>query len=76
MSDLYAKGPGYENLVKVKLPSEADYPDLPKVVDEFTMNAISGRFEDIDAEYQKTLEVWKSNGGDILTQEANELLNK
>ena len=76
LSDLYAKGPGYENLVKVKLPSEADYPDLPKVVDEFTMNAISGRFEDIDAEYQKTWEVWKSNGGDILSQEANELLNK
>ena len=67
------KYPGYLNAFVIPLPSETEYPDLVRVVQEFTMKAINGSFGDLDAEYSKVLATWKKNGGDVLAKEANDL---
>lgn len=57
------------------LPSAADYmTELDKIADECFLDIITGA-KDITA-FDEMVETWYALGGDILTQEANDLYNK
>jgi len=70
----YHKGAGYENALKTSLPSQPKYEkDLLKLQQETFTKIINGE-KPID-EFDKFVEAWKSQGGDTLTQEANDWYN-
>ena len=60
-----------ERPLKLPLPSAVEYADLDKSLNEFFYRVILGQqsVEDWDS----VVATWQSNGGDVLTQEANEM---
>ena len=59
-----------EQPLKVALPSQAEYADVDKVLKEFFYKVILGT-QSVD-DYDDVVAEWRRNGGDVLTQEANE----
>ena len=59
-----------EQPLKVALPSQAEYADVDKVLKEFFYKVILGT-QSVD-DYDSVVAEWRRNGGDVLTQEANE----
>ena len=55
----------------VALPSINDYPDLETNVLEYVVKAITGDV-DVEATFDGKVEEWLGNGGQVLTDEANE----
>lgn len=64
----------YRSVVQVALPSASTYTDLGTKEDEVFTKIIMGQL-DISA-FDTFVEDWKKQGGDILTQEANEEYNR
>lgn len=65
------EGAGYENAVKTALPSEGQYmTNLIQLQKEAFASIINGE-KPID-EFDAFVEAWKQNGGDKLTEEANQ----
>ena len=60
-----------ERPLKLTLPSAVEYADLDKPLNEFFYRVILGQqsVEDWDS----VVAAWQRNGGDVLTQEANEM---
>ena len=53
------------------LPSAAEFTELTKIEDEFTVDVITGKRS--ASEYNDFIKQWKKMGGDKMTQEANEI---
>ena len=67
----FAKANTVMDAVPVALASSAEYPDLTySYIVEYMVKAIRGDV-DIDATWDSTIQTWYSNGGTILTEEAN-----
>lgn len=60
----------YPNPVKAALDSLGTYGDHETVLRQFLIKAITGESA-IDGEWEKTVETWKNNGGNAITEEAN-----
>ncbi len=69
--ELIAKEGVYEDQLKATIPSQVKYADHSKPLVQFALKAIL-EGKNIEAEYDRILQIWMENGGDVLTREANE----
>jgi len=67
-------GDGVQTLVDAKLfnvPAEKDYPDLPKMTDEYFIKFITGELNPA-TDYDKFIDKWKKTGGEQITEQVNQ----
>ncbi|MBD2843700.1 extracellular solute-binding protein [Paenibacillus sp. IB182496] len=71
--DKYTEGqPAISNKVTFNLPSGVDYPDLSKIQVEYFVKLVSGEVN-TGSGFDDFVALWKRSGGEVLTEEANEI---
>lgn len=61
----------FNNLLTFIVPESSDYPDLNRIRDEYLIKFILGEI-DLDKGYDDFVALWKSSGGDTLTELVNQ----